>query len=118
MGHSDGDEVDVHSEIVIKATVHLDVLKPSDVSVQVYYGRIDDGGTSSMSARMPMELSGDLNGKRASLSGTNPVREHRKVPLYLSDSATACTLMPCGHRADHLGIAGVSTCSSGCRTSS
>ena len=60
MGHSDGDEVDVHSEIVIKATVHLDVLKPSDVSVQVYYGRIDDGGNLFDVSKVAMEHGGDL----------------------------------------------------------
>ena len=60
MGHSDGDEVDVHSEIVINATVHLDVLKPSDVSVQVYYGRIDDGGNLFDVSKVAMEHSGDL----------------------------------------------------------
>ncbi len=60
IGHSDGDEVEVHSEIVIKATVHLGPVKPSDVSVQTYYGRIDDGGNLCEISKVTMEHGGEL----------------------------------------------------------
>jgi len=60
ISHSDGDEVEVHSEILIKAAVHLGALKPSDVCVQVYYGRIDDGGKLFDVSKIVMEHSGDL----------------------------------------------------------
>ncbi len=42
--HSQGDEVEVHTDVVIQALVRLGPLSPTDVSVQAYYGHIDDAG--------------------------------------------------------------------------
>ena len=44
ISHEGGDEVAVHSDITIRAEVKLGTISPSDVSVRVYYGNIDDAG--------------------------------------------------------------------------
>jgi len=42
--HEDGEEVEVHSEVVVQARIKLGALTSSDVSARVYYGRLDDAG--------------------------------------------------------------------------
>jgi starch phosphorylase len=59
ISHSGGDEVEVQSEVLIKALVHLGTLKPSDVSVQVCHGSIDDSGNLFDVSTAFMEHAGD-----------------------------------------------------------
>jgi starch phosphorylase len=57
--HTEGDEVEVHSEVVVKATVKLGSLTPNDVCAQVYYGKIDDGGNLFDVQKVMMDYSGE-----------------------------------------------------------
>lgn len=58
--HDEGDEVEVHSEVVVKATVRLGGLTPDDVNAQVYYGKIDDGGNLFDVEKAMMDHSGEV----------------------------------------------------------
>lgn len=58
--HSEGDEVEVHSEVIIKATVHLGSLTPGDVNAQVYYGQIDDAGNLFDVRKIMMDHNGEM----------------------------------------------------------
>ena len=58
--HSDGDEVEVHSEVIIKATVNLGALTPNDVRAEVYYGHIDDAGNLFDVQKIGMDHNGEM----------------------------------------------------------
>ena len=58
--HDEGDEVEVHGEVVVKATVRLGGLTPEDVNAQVYYGKIDDGGNLFDVRKTMMDHSGEV----------------------------------------------------------
>jgi starch phosphorylase len=59
ISHSQGDEVEVHSNVVIQALVQLGQLNPLDVNVQVYYGHIDDAGNLFNTREVMMEHTDD-----------------------------------------------------------
>jgi starch phosphorylase len=59
ISHSQGDEVEVHSNVVIQALVQLGQLSALDVNVQVYYGHIDDAGNLFDTREVMMEHTED-----------------------------------------------------------
>ncbi|MEA2101420.1 MAG: alpha-glucan family phosphorylase [Thermodesulfobacteriota bacterium] len=44
MLHKQGDEVKVHADMVVNATVMLGDLEPSDITCSIYYGHLDEAG--------------------------------------------------------------------------
>ncbi|MCO6473878.1 MAG: alpha-glucan family phosphorylase, partial [Melioribacteraceae bacterium] len=58
--HSNGD-LKIGDEFVVNAEVNLGGLKPSDVMVQIYYGKIDDKDLAHVNKFTEMDTSGKLN---------------------------------------------------------
>jgi starch phosphorylase len=59
ISHEGGDEVSVHSEITIRASVRLGAIDPADVSVRAYYGTIDDAGNLFNARDVVMDHAGE-----------------------------------------------------------
>ncbi|HDP24621.1 MAG TPA: glycosyltransferase family 1 protein [Deltaproteobacteria bacterium] len=55
INHEEGDEVSVHTEITVKAEIHLGALGPSDISARVYFGTLDDAGNLSDTRDVTMD---------------------------------------------------------------
>jgi len=58
--HSNGD-LKIGDEFIVNAEVNLGGLKPSDVMVQIYYGKIDDKDLAHVNKFTEMDTSGKLN---------------------------------------------------------
>jgi starch phosphorylase len=62
-------------DIPVTAQVHLGALAPSDVAVEVFYGRLRGAETIAEGAALPLRHTADLGGGRHHFDGAIPARE-------------------------------------------